>query len=123
MSGRHEIQESHHLFFPPSNYTGHEWYEESRERNIVLMRRVGHIGLHKAVEPPPKPTLEMMADYLDAYEIASPNQGLESFEFTEEYFAYNYIHYMGVENLQEMMLGIANNVARQLSWVKGNLVE
>lgn len=110
------------MLWPASQYLDEEWYQDLRERHIVLMRHTGHVALHKAVEPPPRPTLEMTADYLDAYDLAKPQRGIESFEFAEDFFAYNYIHYTGHEEKQEQMLGVANNIARQLSFIRGNLV-
>ena len=121
---RHNVEVSkHHAFWNASDYKDNEIYRELRERHIVTMRHAGHIALHQAVEPPPQPTLSMTADYLDELDQTRPNQGIESVEFAEDWFAYNYIHYMGSLENQELMLGVANNISRQLTFIRGNLVE
>ena len=124
MSRRHNIENSrHHLWYPARDYETHDWLHDLREQHIVLMHHAGHVALHKAVEPPSLPSMEMVADYLDAYDLAQPERGVESFEFAEEYFAYNYIHYTGHEDKQEQMLSIANNISRQLKFFKGHWME
>jgi len=73
MARRHEVNESrHHLWYPAREYETHDWLHDLREQHIVLMNHAGHVALHKAVEPPLLPSMEMVAlgyqiaeDYLE----------------------------------------------------------
>lgn len=121
MGRRHDVEFSrHHTFWPARDYAEPDVFRELRELHVATMRHAGHIALHKSLDPPPRPDLNMAVDYLTQLSIDRPSVGVESLEYAVEYFAYNYIHYMGNPDKSEQMLGIAHHISQQLMYIKNS---
>lgn len=59
----------HHGLWERRDYLDHEWYREARSTLIVPMRHIGHMGLHKAVEPPTPPSTLLQQTFINIERI------------------------------------------------------
>lgn len=114
---------SHHGLFPRGYYENGEKNQQEARRSLIYrnFNVIGHVALHKAVEPPPLLTEVECSDMLEAFDILKPDRGVESFEVAQDFFAMEAIQSYGEQ--QDRMFTIANNLSRQLAFIRYDIEE